>query len=440
MKREPGGDGALPGGPAPGRGADTAGALTEQSARMLRQLHPAIAADIVPIAPLGAGAVPRVRLALERRARMALVRRRLARGGALAAAVALASTSALIIGRRGSVGPELRREDTSALVVTETKQLGSAASGTVRTADGERSAPALGMALATGSRVMAPGASELSMGTPDGTSLTLEAGGALTIVQQDSTRRFSLATGAVRARVAKLAPGQRFLITTADAEVEVHGTEFRVATADADPTCGGGSHTRVSVVEGVVSVRTAAGEIRVPAGGRWPTDCAPSAATGGGTAQAPAPSTVSPGASAARLSGAAPARPRRKVPPRSVATDSANATTTSPTSSGALTTTTARPQAPIAASGQEALAVQNDLLLGAMRAKRQGRPREAVQQLAELITRYPAGPLLEAAMAERMRTLGTLDRVGAAAAAEGYLMRFPRGFARDEARRLTVDP
>lgn len=442
MRRDSGTGGTLFGGA--GHGADTAGALAEQSARMLRQMHPANAADIMPIAPLGAGAVPRVRLALERRARMALVHRRLARGGALAAAVALAATSALIVGRRGGVGPELRREDPSALVVLDAKHLGSAAEGTVRTADGERSAPALGMTLATGSRVLAPGASELSMGTPDGTSLALEAGGALTIVQQDSTRRFALGAGAVRARVAKLAPGQRFLITTADAEIEVHGTEFRVATAAPDPTCGGGSHTRVSVVEGVVSVRTTAGEIRVPAGGRWPMDCAttkPTSMTSGDAVQPAAPSTATPVRPAARFSGVGAARARGKVPPHSVAAVRANAAAAEPTSGTvALTAATTLQRAPVGIAAQEALGVQNDLLLGAMRAKRQGRPREAVQLLAELITRYPAGPLVEAAMAERMRTLGTLDRVGAAAAAEGYLLRFPRGFARDEARRLTVDP
>ena len=83
--------------------------------------------------------------------------------------------------------------------------------------------------LARGTRLGAPSSGEVRIGAPDGTALALEAGGELTVVDNGPRRQFTLERGAVRAHVAKLSAGERFLIDTPDAEVEVHGTRFRVA-------------------------------------------------------------------------------------------------------------------------------------------------------------------------------------------------------------------
>lgn len=114
-----------------------------------------------------------------------------------------------------------------------------------------------GMPLPKGFRLVAPPAGEVRIGAARGTTLALEGGGELTISEASIMQRYELKAGAVRARVAKLLSGERFIIATSDAEVEVHGTAFRVAVVPADPACGGGTITRVAVTEGVVSVRRA---------------------------------------------------------------------------------------------------------------------------------------------------------------------------------------
>ena len=89
-----------------------------------------------------------------------------------------------------------------------------------------------------------------------------------------------------------------------------------------------------------------------------------------------------------------------------------------------------------AASVPSVLAAQNDLFLGAIRATRQQRNDEAVRLLSKLIDNYPDGPLLEGAMAQRMRALRVIGGEAATRAASQYLARFPAGFARAEAQQI----
>src|SRR5581483_8489866 len=103
-----------------------------------------------------------------------------------------------------------------------------------------------GMALPQGFRLVAPPAGEVRFGAPRGTTLTLEGGGEVAIKDATNIQRYELKEGAIRAKVAKLVTGERFIIATADAEVEVHGTAFRVAVVPVDPACGSGTITRVS--------------------------------------------------------------------------------------------------------------------------------------------------------------------------------------------------
>jgi ferric-dicitrate binding protein FerR (iron transport regulator) len=122
------------------------------------------------------------------------------------------------------------------------------------------------------------GTAGVRLASSDGTELVVEPGGALRVVEAAATKRFTLLLGAVRVHVRKLRSGERFLIDTPEAEVEVHGTRFRVTRADAatgaasgaakgaatglgPSRCGGAASTVVSVSEGVVSV--AGAEVRV---------------------------------------------------------------------------------------------------------------------------------------------------------------------------------
>jgi hypothetical protein len=281
-----------------------------------------------------------------------------------------------------------------------------------------------GMTLEPGTRLMAPATTEVRIGTSDGTVLTLERSGELTVVEQSALQRFSLKQGAVRAQVAKLQPKERFVIATDDAEVEVHGTVFRVAVVPSDPACGAGARTRISVFEGVVSVRAGGVETFVPPGSKWPTGCPEiESESAPKVVEAPPPS---PGASAPENDL------RRAVSAAVLRRESAavhRGASIAGTSTTVGTTTTRAP----AGSG---LGAQNDLFLTAIRAKWQGRVSDAIRLLSSLVDKYPDGPLAEGAMAERMRLLRPVDRAAARRAADQYLSRFPAGFARAEAERV----
>jgi len=250
-----------------------------------------------------------------------------------------------------------------------------------------------GKALDLGSRIKTrpDGRVELSLST--GTRLTIEEGGDMTLVDNGPNQVFSLRTGALSANVAKLESGQRFLVRTLDSEIEVHGTAFRVAIADADPACGGGTTTRVAAFEGVVSVRYGSTDVRLTAGQRWPADC--SAARPTARAVRPARSVASP--------------PRAPEPVE-------------------------EPAAAVVSASD--LAAQNDGFARAVAAKNRGASREALADFDNFVNRFPSSQLLESALVERMRLLHALDRSRAREAARQYLTKFPAGFAHAEAQSL----
>jgi hypothetical protein len=83
------------------------------------------------------------------------------------------------------------------------------------------------------------------------------------------------------------------------------------------------------------------------------------------------------------------------------------------------------------------LAAQNRLLDAAELAKESRMPELALERFERLIERYPDSELAQNARVARFRLLEEMGRhAGARAAAREYLVRHPRGFARDEARRL----
>jgi hypothetical protein len=166
----------------------------------------------------------------------------------------------------------------------------------------------------------------------------------------------------------------------------------------ADPTCGGGTVTRVNVYEGIVSVRHQGNEARVPAGGEWPSGCtnvmavAPPSTPRGAAGSPPAPGVGAAGSSRSAPLAAAPDPSQLKE--------------------------------------------QNDCIARALTAKRSGAVQEAISAFEGCIAAYPSSPMVENAMVQRMRLLRTVEPSRAASAARQYLARYPHGFARAEAEAM----
>jgi FecR protein len=364
----------------------------------------------------GPAALPRVRAtlvaavdeALRRRARRLVIVRR---GLALGAAAAVLAAVSFVGLRRASIPISAETSPADAPLTVLSAVAGVATSGDDRTMPLHQ-----GMVITAGLRLTAPAIAEVQVGTTNGTALTLERGSELTVNEAGATQRFALSTGGVRAHVSRLIAGQRFIVDTADAEVEVHGTTFRVSIVPVDPTCGDGARTRVSVSEGVVTVRSALGEARVGRSAEWPAGCA--------LVQTEPPRSI---------------RPPRRIEPRAKSPEAglppAAPASRSIVTSPAPSPSTAEPARP---TGGSLLAEQNDLFAAAIRAKQEGRAAEAAGAFATLIRSFPNGPLVESAMAQRMKALASFDPASATRAAADYLQRFPNGFARGDAQRLIV--
>lgn len=254
--------------------------------------------------------------------------------------------------------------------------------------------------LAAGDRLVAAQGAFASLSLPTGTRLELKGGGDLSIVEQGSASIFSLAAGSVRADVHKLAQGERFVVRTLDAEVEVRGTSFQVSTVDPDPGCA--TRTRLTVFEGVVVVRSAAKEVAVRAGEHWPLDCTP-----------PSVGSAAPSASVAALAPAVGKTDVQKAP--------------------AVASSTIAPPTP------SVLAAQNALYSEALAAKNKGELATAVERFDSYLLLYPGSALAESAQGERMRALYKLDRARGVAAAKAYLAAYPKGSARADAQTIVDD-
>ena len=248
----------------------------------------------------------------------------------------------------------------------------------------------------------------------------VEPGGSLRVVEADATKKFALLRGAVHVRVAKLLPGERFIIETSHSKVEVHGTQFRVSLVDGAPGCAG-MVTKVSVSEGVVSVDSAGQEERLLPGDDWSSKCVPS----------PAPEQDQPRSTHRRAHRRSPSKARLGVAAANVAR--------MPASDGDPPDTSGSRSLAAAPSASQ-LAAQNDLFASAVRAKRDGRAEDALLRFDRFVRQYPGSSLVESALVHRMRVLAWLDRRAAVEAATGYLGRFPDGFARGEAQLLLNAP
>ncbi|HEY5090288.1 MAG TPA: FecR domain-containing protein, partial [Polyangia bacterium] len=136
------------------------------------------------------------------------------------------------------------------------------AGATVVAADGLSRTPVPGQGLRSGEELRT-GERPVALAMRDDSAVEVEPHSDLQLVRADFERWLRLGSGAVEVHVAKLKSGERFVIATPDAEVEVRGTRFRVAVVPSVADCGRGTVTRVSVTEGVVVVRSLGGQSRV---------------------------------------------------------------------------------------------------------------------------------------------------------------------------------
>jgi hypothetical protein len=234
----------------------------------------------------------------------------------------------------------------------------------VMAADGEVKALLIGREWHAGERLRSD-AFPIALTAADGTTLEIDPRSELQLVRADVERWFRLARGAVSAHVTKLKPGERFVVATPDAEVEVRGTRFQVTVVPPDEACGQGVVTRVAVSEGVVVVRSLGNEVKVPAGHQWPLGCPERSL-----------SPVAPTPERAMVSTKhAPAR-AASSPSKSASVESVSAST---------------------------LATENDLFSSALKAGRAGDRREAVELLDVLLARFPTSPLKQSAESARAK-------------------------------------
>lgn len=346
-----------------------------------------------PTADAEARAVAAIAAALRGRRRRVVMARAtvgIAAAAALVLVVALAATrarpSALGASSGHAVAPVIVASAISPGVGAEV----------VRAGEGAPLEPRLG--LAPGDSIRASASGSTGIGLADGSRLEIERASEVSITSLSTTRTFVLVAGAVQARVSKLPAGERFVVETEDAVVEVHGTAFRVALAPRGSECAP-TRTRVSVSEGNVAVRFQGREEHLAAGDHWPSACASEASPPrDGVAETPVD---------------VPAPPTSGRPAVAVST-------------GALRT----------APGTHALAEQNRLFAEATAARRRGDLAASLAAYDRLLATYPHGVLAESVEVERMRTLSALDPQRAREAARAYLARHPQGFATAEAVRM----
>jgi ferric-dicitrate binding protein FerR (iron transport regulator) len=336
-------------------------------------------------------------LAVISRALRAKTRRRALRARAAGlAAVALA----LLLGYVSVRKPPRATRATESHVVSAVLELPGNGAEIVGPA-GTRT-PLGSLGLRPGGRLLAGSGGGATVQLSTGTRMAIEHDTSLQFENAGPDQRFFLAHGELHAKVAKLAAGERFVVRTPDAEVEVRGTVFRVTIVAPAADCGSGTVTRVSVDEGLVEVREAGASSLVRPGESWPAHCG--AALPVATPPAQVEHVVAHGVA-----------PKPRAPASVAAKD----------------------------SGQEhasSIAQQNELFSEAIVARRLGDNAAAVGSFELFVARYPESPLAESAAVHRLGLLRRLDPVAARSAARSYLARYPSGYARHDAEQLISQP
>ena len=307
-------------------------------------------------------------------------RRRVVRGAVVVLAVAASIAVAAGVASRGTTPGKVAGAGAALFVEHETGR------GNLLLRAGATQ-PLLDLAaLAAGDVVRSDEHGGATLAIGNGTRLTVAGVSRLRVDELGATRRFSLVAGQLDARVAKLGQDERFIVSTPDAEVEVRGTAFTVAVDGASGRCRGSvANSSVKVSEGVVSVRSAGGQVFLHPGESWSAPC-----SAGSAGQAVEPVAVPGGATPSPAASAIRPATRRLLAASPAAIPAARSSESSAASE-------VRPASH--------LAEQNDLFSSAMAAERQGQPDLALAKLEELLRRYPGGPLGESARAERARLL-----------------------------------
>ncbi|WP_437525442.1 FecR domain-containing protein [Sorangium sp. So ce726] len=235
----------------------------------------------------------------------------------------------------------------------------------------------------------------------------------------------TLVNGALDLTVRQLAAGERFLVRTTDAEIEVRGTTFRVEAER-------GQIRGVAVTEGTVEVRYAGFSAVIPSGGSWratgdadaalpPTGALPPP-PGAGAAASPSGvvAAPSPGAAAATAPPAKPPAQERRAPP------------------GAPSAAARGQRSAAGAAPQRSPAARE--FAEAMRALGRGDYADSAAQLEAFSAAHPGDA--RADEADYLQAIA-LQRAGraaeAAAAAKRYLAARPNGAHRAEARKIAGD-
>lgn len=295
--------------------------------------------------------------------------------------------------------------------------------------------------LLPGQSVVAKSGELTSIRFDSGTQMLVRENSSIEYRQGAATRRFGLDRGSLWLRVAKLHQGQRFLVDTPDAEVEVRGTVFEVKYLSSAESCAG-TRTRVLVREGHVLVRSNGKDVMLSPGSAWPSDCdaakqvpsherADTQPASSRTRRASRSKTIE-----TAVAGSEPAAALGYEPKEALSGELFSR----PRSSDGPREAVAPLQPVDQVEPRSDLEQQNDLFAAASRARRQGDLAGALSGYEQLLQRYPGGPLTESATVERMRLLGRMAPSRGASAARAYLRDFPNGFARAEAERLTDMP
>ena len=328
-----------------------------ESPRYARSASKLLARSVRPEGPLPIGdraaAVAALEGALRGRAR-----RRIWRTVALSAAAASVFLVAGLTMRAGLRQAAQHRHEVAAPPPAFTAVAIALSGGSATVArngtDFELGRAVTSVGLARGDRMRTGPRARLAVSLSTGTRLDLDNDGDLELSELGSAQHFVLRGGRVQAHVSKLARGERFVVHTPDAEVEVRGTLFQVVLLPAGTVCADVPVTLVHVREGVVAVRGEGGEKLLGAGAAWQTPCPNE------------PAVVLP----APLAGAA--RPAR------------------------LHVKSARP-----VYSASTLREQNDLYAAALEALRREDTVRALRLLNELLIHYPDGPLTDSARAKR---------------------------------------
>ncbi len=315
--------------------------------------------------------------AVERAMGQKAKRRMAVRAASIGAVFAVAASIALYVVTKKAPKP-FALEPTPSLAVADVVE------GSAVTIRGRDELPlSSSVAVSAGDRIVARPRSNARIKLWTGSTLVVEEGGDLSIVEHGASQVFSLALGAMRAEVAKLTLGQRFVVRTPEAELEAWGTSFRVARIQGGPSCEGGLTTKLFVYEGRVVARATEHEASIGPGQEWTAECE-----------------------------------RRVVLP------------IAPPNSTSVTSEMPSARAAPPARGLQPI---NDLFAEAMDAKARGDKAKALSALQQLETRYPASPLAESATVERMKILASTNPKAAAGVAKRYLSNYPDGFARNVA-------